>query len=97
MRFAAEATLNPANGKKAEKIGRTIVKKALTDENPTVRTEAFKALVRLDMHGDEEAIADRIQAHRDAGADHVCIQPLRPDGGPGPDERVLEALAPAGR
>ena len=24
--------------------------------------------------GDEEAIADRVRAHRDAGADHVCIQ-----------------------
>ncbi len=47
--------------------------------------------------GDEEAIADRIQAHRDAGANHVCIQPLRPDGGPGPDERALEALAPSSR
>jgi alkanesulfonate monooxygenase SsuD/methylene tetrahydromethanopterin reductase-like flavin-dependent oxidoreductase (luciferase family) len=47
--------------------------------------------------GDEAAIADRIQAHRDAGATHVCIQPLRSDGGPGPDERILELLAPAGR
>ena len=47
--------------------------------------------------GDEQAIANRIQAHRDAGANHVCIQPLRPDGGPGPDERVLEALAPVSR
>jgi probable F420-dependent oxidoreductase len=45
--------------------------------------------------GDEKAIAERIQAHRDAGADHVCIQPLRPDGAPGPDLRILEALAPA--
>jgi len=45
--------------------------------------------------GDEQAIADRIKAHMDAGADHVCIQPLRPDGGPGPDRRALEALAPA--
>jgi probable F420-dependent oxidoreductase len=45
--------------------------------------------------GDEVAIAERIQAHRDAGADHVCIQPLRPDGQPGPDPTVLEALAPA--
>ena len=44
--------------------------------------------------GDEKTIADRIQAHRDAGADHVCIQALRPDGGPGPDERALEAMAP---
>jgi probable F420-dependent oxidoreductase len=45
--------------------------------------------------GDEKAIAERIQAHRDAGADHVCIQPFRPDGAPGPDLRILEALAPA--
>jgi probable F420-dependent oxidoreductase len=44
--------------------------------------------------GDEKAIAARIQAHWDAGADHVCIQPFRPDGGPGPDLRLLEALAP---
>jgi len=46
--------------------------------------------------GDEKTIADRIQAHRDAGADHVCIQPFRSDGKPGPDLRVLEALAPNG-
>ncbi len=44
--------------------------------------------------GDEKVIADRIQAHRDAGATHVCIQPFRPDGQPGPDVRLLEALAP---
>ena len=46
--------------------------------------------------GDEKAIRDRIQAHYDAGADHVCIQPLRPDGQPGPDLPTLEALAPGG-
>lgn len=45
--------------------------------------------------GDEKAIAERIQAHHDAGADHVCIQPFRSDGVPGPDLRILEALAPA--
>jgi hypothetical protein len=44
--------------------------------------------------GDEQALAARIQAHFDAGADHVCIQPLRPDGQPGPDWNALEALAP---
>jgi len=43
--------------------------------------------------GDEEAVRARIRAHHDAGADHVCIQPLRPDGAPGPDPRTLEALA----
>jgi probable F420-dependent oxidoreductase len=47
--------------------------------------------------GDADAIAARVRAHHDAGADHVCIQPLRPDGVPGPDLRILDALAPAGR
>jgi len=46
--------------------------------------------------GDEKAIAARIRAHHDAGADHVCIQAFRPDGTPGPDRRLLEALAPGG-
>ncbi len=47
--------------------------------------------------GDEGAIRKRIQEHWDAGADHVCIQPLNPSGERGmvPDERVLELLAPA--
>ncbi|MFN2427624.1 MAG: TIGR03620 family F420-dependent LLM class oxidoreductase [Candidatus Binatia bacterium] len=44
--------------------------------------------------GNENAIAARIQAHRDAGADHVCIQALHPDGLPLPDWNVLEGLAP---
>ena len=44
--------------------------------------------------GDERAIRARIQAHFDAGADHVCIQAFRPDGEPGPDLGLLEALAP---
>jgi probable F420-dependent oxidoreductase len=44
--------------------------------------------------GDEKAIEARIQAHYDAGADHVCIQPFRADGEAGPDLRLLEALAP---
>ena len=45
--------------------------------------------------GDEQALRDRIEAHWKAGADHVCIQPYRPDGKPGIDQRALEALAPA--
>jgi probable F420-dependent oxidoreductase len=45
--------------------------------------------------GDDRVIADRIRAHHDAGANHVCIQPFRPDGQPGPDLDVLETFAPA--
>lgn len=47
--------------------------------------------------GDENAILERIRAHHDAGADHVCIQPLRPDGQPGPDLELLDTLAPSKR
>ncbi len=44
--------------------------------------------------GDEAAVRDRIEAHYEAGATHVCILPLSPDGGLTPDLRALEALAP---
>lgn len=44
--------------------------------------------------GSDEAIRARVKAHLDAGADHVCIQPLRADGKPGPDMEALEAFAP---
>ncbi len=44
--------------------------------------------------GDEAAIRRRIQAHWDAGADHVCIQTIRRDGARLPDERLLGLLAP---
>jgi probable F420-dependent oxidoreductase len=43
--------------------------------------------------GDEAAIAARIQAHWDAGADQVCIQALRHDGQVGFDLPTLERLA----
>jgi probable F420-dependent oxidoreductase len=44
--------------------------------------------------GTEEKIRDRIDAHLAAGANHVCLMPLRCDGSPLPDERALEAFAP---
>jgi len=44
--------------------------------------------------GAADAIGARIDAHFAAGATHVCIQPVRPDGAPGPDWKALEALAP---
>lgn len=48
--------------------------------------------------GDERAIRARIQEHWDAGADHVCIQAISPQGSRQiVDERTLELLAPARR
>ena len=43
--------------------------------------------------GTEKAIRNRLQAHFDAGATHVCIQPLHPEGQPIPDYDALKALA----
>jgi probable F420-dependent oxidoreductase len=46
--------------------------------------------------GDERALRARVQAHFDAGADHVCIQTLHPDGLPVPHREALALLAPRG-
>ena len=43
--------------------------------------------------GNEAAVRQRIQTHFDAGASHVCIHPLNPDGQPLPDFNALKALA----
>jgi probable F420-dependent oxidoreductase len=42
--------------------------------------------------GDERAIRERIEAHWQAGADHVCVQAIGRGGLP--DERLLALLAP---
>ena len=47
----------------------------------------------LVVWGDESAIAARVQEHRDAGADHVCIQVLTSDPGALPVDE-WRALAP---
>jgi probable F420-dependent oxidoreductase len=48
--------------------------------------------------GDEPAIRGRIQEHWDAGADHVCIQPIRFEGTHQVlDERIVELLGPSPR
>jgi probable F420-dependent oxidoreductase len=48
----------------------------------------------LVVWGDEATIAARVQEHRDAGADHVCIQVLTDDPAGFPAEQ-WRALAPA--
>src|SRR5262245_53311754 len=45
--------------------------------------------------GSPDTLRARIAAHAAAGANHVCILPLRPDGHRAPDEAAIEALAPA--
>jgi probable F420-dependent oxidoreductase len=45
-------------------------------------------------YGDLQAIKSRLQAHWDAGADHVCVQAIDGEGNMGADEAVLAKLAP---
>jgi len=45
--------------------------------------------------GDIDTIRARIDAHFKAGASHVCIQPMHPEGKPLPDEALLAELAPS--
>jgi len=47
--------------------------------------------------GDKQALTDRIQAHWDAGANHVCIQTFQDGTDRGPDLALLELLAPLNR
>jgi len=47
--------------------------------------------------GDARVLRERLEAHRKAGANHVFITPLNPEGGLLPDMRAVEALAPAER
>jgi probable F420-dependent oxidoreductase len=44
--------------------------------------------------GSVDELRARIDAHRKAGATHVCVLPLRADGVLTPDESALQALAP---
>ena len=60
-------------------------------EKDTERDRFMDAMVAW---GDATAIRQRIQAHFDAGANHVCIQPLHPNGERLPDLEAMEALAP---
>jgi len=43
--------------------------------------------------GKPETVRARIREHFDAGASHVCIQPLDPAGSTAPDLNAVEALA----
>ena len=43
--------------------------------------------------GSSEEIDEKLNGYFENGADQVVIQPIRPDGQPGPDWAALEALA----
>lgn len=78
-----------------ENYRNNLLRLGFTDEDFT-NCGSDRLVDSLVAWGDEAAIRERIQAHWDAGADHVCIQAVNRDGDVMgvPDEAVLEALAP---
>jgi probable F420-dependent oxidoreductase len=59
-----------------------------------VDTQADSFIDALVGWGNADAIAARLDEHRSAGADHVCIQAMAPDHPFQVDDAVLTALAP---
>jgi probable F420-dependent oxidoreductase len=59
-----------------------------------VETVSDRLVDGLIAWGDVDAIAARVQAHRDAGADHVCIQVLNEAGAP-MNRQAWREIAPA--
>ena len=65
-----------------------------TDDDIDQLSERF--LDAMVAWGDEDAVRGRVDAHFDAGATHVCIQPLHPESGIGAvDDRALQLFASA--
>jgi len=56
-----------------------------------VSDRVIEAVVAM---GNAEALEVRIQAHSEAGANHVCVHPIHPEGESKPHWPTLEALAP---
>ena len=59
-----------------------------------IQSCADRFIDEIFVWGDADAIAERIAAHRTAGADHVCIQVLGASQAPGGNLAVWEDLAP---
>jgi len=68
-------------------------RQGFTDED-FVRGGSERLCDAMVVHGDEDAILERIAAHRAAGADHVCLQVLGVDAAPpmGDWRRIADAL-----
>jgi probable F420-dependent oxidoreductase len=65
------------------------------DESDLVDGGSDRLIDALVPWGTVDQIEARLQEHMDAGATHLCLQPLKPNARMGdPDREALEALAP---
>ncbi|MEX2481621.1 MAG: TIGR03620 family F420-dependent LLM class oxidoreductase [Gammaproteobacteria bacterium] len=64
------------------------------DESDLADGGSDRLMDAMVLWGDAAKIKARLDVYLDQGADQVVIQPIRPDGQPGPDWQALEALKP---
>lgn len=65
------------------------------DESDLAEGGSDRLVDALVPWGTLDQVEARLQEHVDAGATHLCLQPLKPGGAMGePDRGALEALAP---
>lgn len=64
------------------------------DESDLANGGSDRLMDAMVLWGDAATIKAKLAPYFEQGADQVVIQPIRPDGGPGPDWAALEALAP---
>ena len=69
------------------------IRLGFTDDEIEQRADRF--VDHVVVWGDEDRVRAGVQAHYDAGADHVCVQPLSVDGPLTLDWNALEVLAPS--
>jgi probable F420-dependent oxidoreductase len=62
------------------------------DERDTTDGGSDRLIDAVIPHGSAEQIAETVEAHFDAGADHVCLQPLGHGPAPVGDYRALAAV-----
>lgn len=68
------------------------IRLGFTDDEIEQRANRF--VDHVVVWGDEDRLRSGVQAHYDAGADHVCVQPLSVEGPLTLDWNALELLAP---
>ncbi len=62
------------------------------DDNDIAGGGSDRLIDTVVPHGSPEAIAEAVRAHLDAGADHVCVQPLGHGPNPTDDYHALAAV-----
>lgn len=91
----ARAAAAIAMGLSLPNYRRSLVRQGFSDADFTADGPSDRVVEAVVAIGDAKLCRERVRAHVDAGATHVCVHPLHPEGRSEPHWPTLEALAPA--